>query len=204
MPARTLRLAVAAGAGYLLGTVPSADTAARLAGGRAAARRRHDLRAEGTRNPGAANAMVVLGKGWGYGVLFADIAKGALASTAGRMIAGDAGGHVGGTAAVVGHCFPVWNGFKGGKGAAASCGQCLATFPAYFPVDLVVAYGIAKWKQRTYPAAVVASILWVVAAAVWWRRGWPNGWGPAPGPGLPLAAAASSSVILYRFWKTRW
>ena len=34
---------------------------------------------------------------------------------------------------------------------------------------------------------------------VWWRKGWPNLWGPAPSPGLPLAAAISSSVIAYKF-----
>jgi glycerol-3-phosphate acyltransferase PlsY len=188
-------IAAAAATGYLLGTAPSADLAARLA-----TKGTTDLRTAGTGNPGAANAAAVLGKRWGYGVLLADIAKGAAASLAGRRIAGDLGGHVGGTAAVIGHCFPVWNRFRGGKGAAASSGQCLATFPAYFPVDLGVAYAVAKWRQRPLPATLVASLAWVGACTVAWRRGWRNGWGPAPTAALPLAAAASSSVILYRFW----
>src|ERR1700687_3292423 len=128
------RSLAAAAAGYAVGTIPSADVATRLATGGHA-----DLRRQGSGNPGAANAMAVLGKGWGYGVLGADIAKGALACGLGRRMAGETGAHIGGTAAVVGHCFPVWTGFRGGKGVAASVGQCLMTFPAYFPIDLAVA-----------------------------------------------------------------
>src|SRR5205823_14173960 len=67
-----LRLLAAATTGYALGTIPSADVAARLA-----TRGATDLRDAGSGNPGAANAMAVLGKGWGYGVLIADVTKGA-------------------------------------------------------------------------------------------------------------------------------
>ncbi len=193
-----LRLLAAAATGYLVGAIPSADMAVRLA-----TRGATDIRAAGTGNPGAANVGAVLGKRWGCGVLVADIGKGAAASFIGRRIAGDIGAHLGGTAAVVGHCFPAWNGFHGGKGAATSSGQCLATFPAYFPVDLGVAYTIAKWRRRPFPATVVASSVWVLACTAAWRRGWRNGWAPRPSAALPAAAAASSSVILYRFWAAR-
>lgn len=190
------RLIGAAALGYALGGVPSADLAARLAtGGRA------DLRASGSGNPGAANAMAVLGKGWGYGVLGADMGKAALACAAGRALAGSAGAHVAGTAAVVGHCFPATNRFRGGKGVATSAGQCLATFPAYFPVDLLVALvgSTGRWRRRAWAATLVSSWCWVGAGVVWWRRGWPNLWGPVPTAGLPLASAATSAVIWYRF-----
>jgi glycerol-3-phosphate acyltransferase PlsY len=183
-----------AAAGYLLGTVPCADTAARLATGGLT-----DLREAGTGNPGAVNAMHVLGKGWGWGILAADAAKGALACVAGRRLGGATGAHVAGTAAVVGHCFPVWNGFRGGKGVAVSLGQCTATFPAYLPVDLGVAWAVGKWKGRTFPGTVAASATWVAASVLWWRKGWPNGWGPAPTAALPVCAALSSTVILYKF-----
>src|SRR3954453_1276454 len=105
---RMAGFALAAATGYLAGTVPSADLAARAATGGST-----DLRAAGSGNPGAANAMKVLGARWGYVVMAADIAKGALACRLGRRLAGDSGAHVAGTAAVVGHCFPVWNRFKG-------------------------------------------------------------------------------------------
>ena len=190
----------AAAAGYLLGTVPSADVAARLASSGTA-----DLRAAGTGNPGGANALIVLGRAWGYGVMGADIAKGAAACGVGRRLGGDPGAHVAGTAAVIGHCFPVWNGFRGGKGVAASVGQCLATFPVYVPFDLGLAWLTAtpQWSRRvgtrTLIATSIASTAWVGAAFLWWRRGWPNGWAPRATAGLPVAAAASSAVILSRF-----
>ena len=192
--------AAAAAAGYLLGTLPSADLAARLASGGTA-----DLRTSGTGNPGGANALVVLGRAWGYAVMGADIAKGAAACGAGRRLGGEIGAHVAGTAAVVGHCFPVWNGFRGGKGVAASVGQCLATFPVYVPFDLGLAWLTAtpQWSRRvgtrTLIATAVASTTWVAASALWWRRGWPNAWAPRATAALPVAATATSAVILSRF-----
>src|SRR6266480_170703 len=89
------RLAGAALAGYALGGLPSADVATRLATGGGT-----DLRSAGSGNPGAVNAMKVLGGGWGAAVLAADIAKGALACAVGRAVAGGAGSHLGGTSAV--------------------------------------------------------------------------------------------------------
>jgi glycerol-3-phosphate acyltransferase PlsY len=184
----------AAAAGYLIGTVPCADVAARVA-----TKGTTDLRDAGTGNPGAVNAMAVLGPAWGWGILAADATKGALACAAGRRLAGGSGAHIAGTAAVVGHCFPVWNGFRGGKGVAVSLGQCLATFPAYLPIDLGVAWAVGKRTGRTFPGTAVASATWVTAGVLWWRKGWPNGWGPAPTTALPISAAVSSAVIAYRF-----
>jgi glycerol-3-phosphate acyltransferase PlsY len=189
-----LPVLASAAAGYLIGTAPCADAATRLATGGTA-----DLRHAGTGNPGAVNAMAVLGKGWGWGILAADATKGALACGVGRRLAGGSGAHLAGTAAVVGHCFPVWNGFRGGKGVAVSLGQCAATFPAYLPIDLGVALAVGKWRGRTLPGTAAACATWVTAGVLWWRRGWPNGWGPAPTAALPASAALSSAVILYKF-----
>lgn len=184
--------------GYLLGTFPSADLAARGAGSRV------DLRQEGSGNAGAANASALLGPGWGAAVLGGDMGKGALACWIGGRLAGDNGAHLAGTAAVLGHCYPLWSGFKGGgKGVATSAGQRLATFPAYFPIDAAVAYGTARWANRASAAVRVASAAWVASGLVWWRLGWPNLWGPAPGPGLAVAAAGTSGLILWRFHQSR-
>ena len=128
----------------------------------------------------------------------ADIGKGAAASAV--------GGHAGAVGAVVGHCFPVWNGFKGGKGVACSVGQCAVTFPAWFPFDLALAAATSaspRWKQNAYAATGVASAAWVAAAVLWWRKKLPNLWGPPPTAALPAAAAASSAVILYKFASAR-
>lgn len=191
------RVAGAAALGYLLGTFPTADLVAhRVSGGTV------DLRAAGTGNPGGANALKVLGPRAGYTVMAGDIAKGSVASVLGRVVAGAPGAHIAGTAAVVGHCLPIWNGGRGGKGVATTVGQCLATFPAYFPIDLAVAAATAsnpRLKQRAFTATMVASVCWVGGSLLWWRKGWRNLWGPRPDVGLPLSAAVSSGVVACRF-----
>jgi glycerol-3-phosphate acyltransferase PlsY len=197
IPRHVRRLGLAVGLGYLLGTFPTADLVARRAAGDV------DLRVAGTGNPGAANALKVLGPRAGAAVMAGDIAKGAAACGVGALVAGPAGAHLAGTASVTGHCYPVWTGFRGGgKGVAASVGQCLATFPAYFLIDAAVAGVTAsnpKWKQRAFAATLASSACWVIGAVVWWAKGWSNLWGPKPSALLPLAAAASSTIIAQRF-----
>jgi glycerol-3-phosphate acyltransferase PlsY len=187
----------AAALGYVVGTFPTADLVARRAAGGDV-----DLRDEGSGNPGTANALDVLGPAAGAAVLVGDVGKGALACALGRALGGANGAHVAGTMAVAGHCYPVLTGRRGGKGVATSVGQCLATFPAYFPIDAVVAVGTAAipgWRRRAFAAIAVASACWVAGGLVWWRRGWPNAWGPSPSATLPAAALVSSAMIIQRF-----
>jgi len=190
------RLTLAAAAGYALGCVQSADAVARaLTGGTEA------VRGAGSRNPGTANVARLLGRRAGIAVLAADVAKGAAASVVARALAGDAGAHVGAVAAVAGHCWPATARFDGGKGIATSFGQCVATFPAYAPLDVAVAVGTHRLARATTPAlaaAAASSAAWVGAGAVWWRRGLPNLWGPRPTRALPLANAATVAILAAR------
>lgn len=199
-PAGWRGLAAVAAIGYVAGLLPSASLAARTATGGQV-----DLRSAGSGNPGGANAAAVLGRRWGYAVMAADIAKGALACRVGRRFAGDAGQHVAGVAAVAGHCYPVTHGFRGGKGVATSVGQCLATLPAYLPIDVGVATAVAAgpWRGRAFPATMAASATWVAASLLWWRRQLPNAWGGPATSGHPVAAAASSAIIAARFLSGR-
>lgn len=195
------RAATAASLGYLVGTFPTADLVSRRASGG-----RVDLRATGSGNPGAANAMAVLGRKAGSAVMAVDIAKGVVAACVGGLVAGPVGAHTAATGSVVGHCLPVWNGGRGGKGVAPSVGQCLATFPAYFPIDIAVAAVTAsnpRWKKRAFTATLVSSVCWVLGGMIWWRRQWPNLWGPRPTVALPAASLASSAMIAYRFLAAR-
>ena len=194
---RWFRLGLAATAGYLLGSVLSADVVS------AAARRRSgesvDLRATGSGNPGAANAIANLGAGWGIAVLAGDLLKGAAGAQAGRIIAGDNGAYLAATAAVAGHCFPVWSGFRGGKGVATSAGTTLVCFPAYVPVDVGLV-GLSWFASRhAGKATAIASIAFVGAAYAWKRFRLPNAWGAKPTGGLPLYAAATTAIIGYKF-----
>ena len=187
---------LAAGVGYLVGSVPCADLATRRA-----TAGRVNLRVTGSGNPGALNAIENLGLRWGVAVGVADLAKGVIASVVGRAVGGDVGAHVGGTAAVVGHCYPVWSGFRGGKGVASACGQCIATFPAAVPIEIVAAAVgmLGPFEHRSRTTTVLLTMSWVAAGLLWWLRRWPNRWGPTPTVALPLMAAVSSAVVLHRF-----
>jgi len=120
---------IAVAAGYLLGSIPSAVWFGRLFHG-------VDVRQHGSGNAGATNVFRVLGRRTGFIVLFADILKGSLAALvplwmpypgseteAGTLLNLQL---TGGTAAVLGHLYPVFAGFKGGKGVATMLGIMLA------------------------------------------------------------------------------
>jgi acyl phosphate:glycerol-3-phosphate acyltransferase len=194
---RAIRLLAAAAAGYLLGTVPSADIVSRVTtGGRV------NLRTTGSRNPGAVNAGRVLGARSGRAVMVADVAKAYVGCACGRAVAGDLGAHVAGVGAVVGHCYPFSSGFDGGKGLATSFGQCLYTFPVAAPLDLVLAIGVARipgLPRAGIVSTAIASGGWLVMSLVWWRRQLPNSWGPRPSAALFVANCATVGVIASRF-----
>ena len=194
---RAIRLLVAAGAGYLLGTVPSADIVSRVTtGGRV------NLRENGSRNPGAVNAGRVLGAGSGRAVLVADVGKAYAGCACGHAVAGDLGAHVAGVGAVVGPCYTFSKNFDGGKGLATSFGQCLYTFPVAAPLDLVLAMGVARipgLPRAGLVSTAVASGGWLLMSLVWWRRRLPNSWGPRPSAALFVANCATVGVIASRF-----
>lgn len=183
-------------AGYLLGCVMTADLVSRLARRRG---RVVDLRAVGSGNPGAANAAANLGPRWGAAVLVGDIAKGALGAQAGRLIAGSSGAHVAAATVVLGHCYPAFSGFRGGKGVATSAGTTLITLPLYTAIDVAVAAGSFAFSRHAAKATYAASTLFVVIAWAWHRFQLPNAWGARPGPLLPLSALLTTGLIFWKF-----
>ncbi len=188
-------IVVAVVVGYLLGTFPSADLVTRIA-----TRGRVDIRQVGTGNPGTLNAMKSIGTGWGIVVLVLDVAKGIGAGLLGRLIAGDDGAYAAATASIAGHIFPVWTRFRGGKGVATSVGACIAVFPIYVPLDVVVAYLGAVKSRRATIGTQMGCLIWMAASLVWTAFDWPNLWGPAPGRGMLAFSVLGSSMILWAFW----
>ncbi len=181
--------------GYMFGMFPSADIAARLA-------RVGNLRESGTRNPGAANALEVLGKPWAFGIALGDIAKGYLAGKLGQKLAGTAGGNLAATAAVVGHCFPANAEFRGGKGVATSVGQVIAMQPAYVVMDAAAAGFASQLVSSPHKArksTTIAAAIWVGTTSLWYLRGWRNPGGPRIHISHPAAALASSAIVVTRF-----
>jgi glycerol-3-phosphate acyltransferase PlsY len=105
-------------AGYLLGSIPFGLLLTRMAGG-------GDLRAIGSGNIGATNVLRTGRKGIAALTLLLDMGKGAAAVALGAWLL-DGGGVMGGVMAFVGHCYPVWLRFAGGKGVATMMGVVAA------------------------------------------------------------------------------
>ncbi|WP_026582620.1 glycerol-3-phosphate 1-O-acyltransferase PlsY [Bacillus sp. J33] len=102
-------------AAYLIGSIPTALLVGRYAF-------HIDIRDHGSNNPGATNTLRVLGKKAAIVVLLVDIGKGAFAAALPLLLHTDAELLMVGLAAVVGHCFPIFAGFRGGKAIATTAG----------------------------------------------------------------------------------
>ncbi len=188
----------AALAGYVIGTFPTAVLVTRLA-----TRGEVDIRAVGSGNPGGFNTMQVVGKGWGAAVMLIDAAKGFVAGLAGWAIGGPDGAYAGATASIAGHIFPVWFGFRGGKGVATSAGAVGIVFPAFFPIDAATAALGALRSKNAERAIQITCAVWIAASFVWWLADGPNFWGPAPTVALPVSQTIGALLILGKFYASR-
>lgn len=128
-------------ASYLIGSIPTALMVGKLLFG-------VDIRDHGSKNPGATNTLRVLGKTSAIIVVFVDVGKGALAASLPLLLNLDAEPLYFGLIAVIGHCFPVFAGFRGGKAIATTAGTlAVANFPlaviafvAFFLVIFITKY----------------------------------------------------------------
>jgi acyl phosphate:glycerol-3-phosphate acyltransferase len=145
--------------GYLLGSIPFGLLLTRMAGA-------GDLRTIGSGNIGATNVLRTGRKGLAALTLILDAAKGAAAVFLAQWLNPD-WGLIGGLAAFLGHCYPVWLRFKGGKGVATYLGIALALA---WPVGLVFALvwlGALALLRYSSVGGMAAAVAAPVAAAVW-------------------------------------
>ncbi|MCL1849630.1 MAG: glycerol-3-phosphate 1-O-acyltransferase PlsY [Clostridiales bacterium] len=108
---------------YMLGSVSFGVLIPRMMGASG------DVRDVGSGSTGATNVLRTHGKLQGALVLVCDLLKGSVAAWIGLLLAGAAGGSVAGVCALLGHCFPLFFGFKGGKAVATSAGIIFVLFP---------------------------------------------------------------------------
>jgi glycerol-3-phosphate acyltransferase PlsY len=145
-------LAAALAFGYLLGSIPFGLIFARAAGA-------GDVRKIGSGNIGATNVLRT-GKRWAaLATLLCDGGKGAVAVIAARYWHGEAVAVIAGLGAFLGHLFPIWLNFKGGKGVATFLGVTLALF---WPVGLMAlaTWALAAWIWRMSSlSALIAAVL---------------------------------------------
>lgn len=134
---------------YLVGSIPSGFILGRLAG--------VDVRDAGSGNIGATNVARVLGKRRGLLTLLADVAKGFLPVFLGQRLGlGDAALELAAVAAFLGHLYPVFLRFQGGKGVATAFGALLALAPLATPLILLV-FGVAIFYSRRVSAGSIAA-----------------------------------------------
>jgi len=148
---------------YLLGSIPFAYLAGRT--------RSIDIRTVGSKNVGASNVFRELGKGIGVMVMALDIAKGLLAVVIANSETSSPWPLIAAAAAIVGHVFPVWLGFKGGKGVAVAGGAMigLVPLPAVTVVILwVIVVGVTRYVSvGSIVAAAVFPFLVLGFGAPW-------------------------------------
>lgn len=150
-------------AGYLLGSIPFGLLLTRLTGA-------GDLRSIGSGNIGATNVLRTGRKGLAAATLLLDLAKGFAAVWLARdVLGGDPA--IGGLAAVIGHCFPVWLMFKGGKGVATLMGVSLGLGWGIGGVYAAVWLGMLAVTRISSLSGMSAAVSAPVAA---WLLGYPG------------------------------
>jgi len=170
-----------AGIGYLLGSIPFGMVLARVMG-------LGNLREIGSGNIGATNVLRTGNKTAAALTLFLDGAKGAVAVLLARILAGVAAAQLAALMAFLGHCYPVWLGFRGGKGVATFLGILLALC---WPV------GVASCLTWLVGAAItrVSSMAALLTAAL------STGWMILLAPGGTLTLGIALTLLI--FWRHR-
>ena len=174
-----LALSVSALMGYLIGSIIPAALLDKI--------KKAGLRKKGTRNLGATNTLLVLGKRWGVLVLVFDMLKAFFAVYLAHWIfpLHPLSGMVSGTCAMLGHVFPFYMGFRGGKGLAAFGGLVLAVdwrlFLLLLGIDAVLVLLTNVWVITPFFAGVFFPLLY----GIFFRDPW----------GAMIAAVAGAVLI---------
>ncbi len=172
---------------YLLGAVPFGYIIARFKTGR-------DIRAMGSGNIGATNVSRSVGKWWGRLVLILDILKGFIPPVVAFVFTRDERVVVlSGFLSVIGHMFPIYIGFKGGKGVASGLGALLGISIVYHIVALGLLFFILTWffVHRIFGYVSLASISGALAFGIFGVLLFPDIW-------LKIFALLLSIFVVWR------
>jgi glycerol-3-phosphate acyltransferase PlsY len=172
---------------YLLGSIPFGLLVAKVFG-------RGDVRKEGSGNIGATNVSRVAGPLAGILTLLLDGAKGAAAVLVAGRYSNDSAMWmvIAGLAALVGHCFPVWLKFKGGKGVATAAGVYLALCAPAFLGGLILFLLVAGFSRYVSLGSVAAAVAMPLLMYFLWA---PR---HAPPPVITFGALAVAVLIVYK------
>lgn len=167
---------------YLLGTFPSATLIARANG--------IDISTVGSGNPGASNVTRALGWRKGIWVYVLDALKGAIATGLALGLDGRPLAYWCGAAAIIGHMFPIFRHFRGGKGVATGSGVLLVLQPIIAPFAVALWWIVARLTGKAAVGSLVALTLVPVGLAILGRPAWEY-----------FAVGALSVLILAKHWR---
>lgn len=181
---------------YLIGSVSGSLLLGRFRG--------VDIRQHGSGNAGGTNAFRTQGWKFALGVVVVDIGKGALATwialrlaPVGMPLSVTAHGYLAAAAAVIGHVWPLWHGFRGGKGAATMVGGLLVLWPWAIPPLLLAWLVLLASTGYVGLATVVAGLILPLLA--WWSGAEPPRTWFAIGIALFIAFTHRSNLL--RLWR---
>ena len=151
---------ICASVGYLLGSISPSFIISKI--------KKTDLRRGGTKNLGASNTILHFGAVWGIAVMLFDILKSYLAAKICQHAFGDVplAGIISGSFAVLGHVFPFYLKFRGGKGLASFGGLVLATDPYIFLILLLLCLTVALILDYGCAVAISGAVLFPVLAGI--------------------------------------
>ena len=155
----TFKIILIAVIGYLFGNISSGILIAKLYGV-------HDIRKQGSGNAGTTNVLRTLGWVPSVLTLVGDCLKGLIPALIGKWMAGDIGLLAGGTAAIIGHDFPAFFGFRGGKGIATSWGLIFAVNPWIAVILLALVLLIVGFSRYMSIGSLSAAVLYPVLTAI--------------------------------------
>jgi glycerol-3-phosphate acyltransferase PlsY len=197
-------------AAYLLGSIPSGLLVSKSQG--------LDIREHGSKNIGATNVWRIMGKKWGLLAFFCDTLKGWLAVILGVWIAArwdyevplprgktgldhlppDYAGITAALGCILGHTFPVWLRFKGGKGVATSLGVIIGMMPLVSIIIFGVWGLVLKLSRYVSLASIIAALSLPVAVIALMFIGPAQGWAAVHGWGNFYFACAAALLVVKR------
>ena len=145
--------------GYLFGNIQTAIIVSR-------AYYHDDVRNYGSGNAGSTNMVRVFGYGPGAITFAGDFTKAFLGVLLGQLVCGEIGGYIAGFFVVIGHCWPMFAGFRGGKGVASSYSIAIFTFPLGAAIALAVGGIILLLNKKMSIMSLTAMLIFFITTLI--------------------------------------
>ena len=145
--------------GYLLGNIQTAIIVSR-------AYYHDDVRNHGSGNAGSTNMVRVFGYGPGAITFAGDFTKAFLGVLLGQLVCGEIGGYIAAFFVVIGHCWPMFVGFRGGKGVASSYSIALFTFPLGAVIALAIGGVILLVNKKMSIMSLTAMLIFFITTLI--------------------------------------